>query len=173
MAETNLVALFENIDPAAVGIEKLQEMGFHDDQITVISGVPVAERLLGRPNQKTYVPRIALGGAVAGFLFGLFLNWGTPTLYTLHVGGQPVAAIPPGIILVFEMTMLFLMLSTFIGMFLNSNFPTYSPKYYVPEVSDGKIAVLVSCSPEDEDKITSSLTDAGAESVQKAEARQL
>jgi hypothetical protein len=173
MAEMKLVAIFEHIDPAAEGIEKLHSLGFGDDQITVISGIPVTERLLGRPNQKTYVPRIALAGAGLGLLFGLFLNWGTPTLYTLHVGGQPVTPIPPGIILVFEMTMLGLMLSTFIGMIINSNFPTYSPKYYVPEISDGKIAVLLSCKPEDEAKVTDSLTGAGAESVQRAEERQL
>lgn len=173
MAEKTLLALFEQIDPAADGVEKLHELGISDDKITVISGVPVAERLLGRPPQKTYVPRIALGGAAFGFLVGVFLNWGTPNLYTLHVGGQPVTAIPPGVILVFEMTMLFLMLSTFIGMFLNSNFPTYSPKYYVPEISDGKIGVLFSCRLEDEDKLTDSLTGAGAESVRPVEAQQL
>jgi hypothetical protein len=167
------VALFENIDPAADGIEKLHELGFHHDQITVISGVPVAERLLGRPLQKTYVPRIAMGGAALGFLFGIFLNWGTPGLYTVQVGGQPVVAIPPGIIIVFEMTMLFLMLSTFIGLILNSNFPTYSPKYYVPEVSDGKIAVLFECSVADEGRIAAALTGVGAESVKRVEARQL
>jgi hypothetical protein len=173
MTEKTLLAVFEHIDPAAEGIEKLHELGVGDDQITVISGVPVAERLLGRPPQKTYVPKMALGGAVFGFFVGVFLNWGTLALYTVHVGGQPVTAIPPGIILVFEMTMLFLMLSTFIGMLLNSRFPTYSPKYYAPEISDGKIAVVFSCPSEDEDRLTDSLTGVGAESVRTTEARQL
>jgi ActD protein len=173
MAEINLLAVFDGIDPAADGIEKLHEMGLSDDQITVISGVPVAEPLLGRPLQRTFVPRIAMGGAITGFLFGLFLNWGTPSLYGLHVGGQPVIAIPPGIIIVFEMTMLGLMLSTFIGMFLNSNFPTYRPHYYVPEVSDGKIAVMFPSEPEQEGRLSEALTGVGAESVQRAEARQL
>lgn len=173
MAEINLLAVFDGIDPAADGIEKLHEMGLNDDQITVISGVPVAERLLGRPLQKTYVPRIALGGAITGLLFGIFLNWGTPYLYGLHVGGQPVVAIPPGIIIVFEMTMLGLMLSTFIGMILNSNFPTYRPHHYVPEISDGKIAVMFASEPEDESRLAEALTDVGAESVQRAEERQL
>ena len=173
MAEIKLLALFDPIVPAADGIEKLHEMGVDDEHMTVISGIPVAERLLGRPQYKSYVPRMTALGAVLGFFFGIFLNWGTPTLYTLHVGGQPVTAIPPGIIIVFEMTMLFLMVFTFIGLFLNSRFPTYTPKYYVPEVSDGKIAVLFPCESEAESRWVDSLKGAGAVSVERAEERQL
>jgi len=173
MTDTILLALFEHIDPAADGIEKLHEMGIGDDQITVISGVPVAERLLGRPPQRTDVPRMALGGAVFGFLVGVFLNWGTLHLYSIHVGGQPVTAIPPGIILIFEMTMLFLMLSTFIGMILSSRFPTYSAKYYVPEISDGKIGVFFACPPENERNFVEALNELGAETVRRVEAQQL
>jgi hypothetical protein len=173
MAELNLLAVFDGIDPAAEGIEKLHEMGVSDEEMTVISGVPVAERLLGRPRQRTSVPRIALGGAIVGFLFGIFFNWGTLLLFPVHVGGQPVIAIPPGIIITFEMTMLGLMLSTFIGLFLNSRFPSYRPHYYVPEISDGKIAVLFPSLPEDEGRLTEALKGVGAESIQRAEARQL
>jgi hypothetical protein len=173
VVDLELVAVFEGIDPAAEGIEKLHEMGLSDEEMSVISGIPIAERLLGRPRQRTRVPRFALGGATLGLLFGIFLNWGTLTLFPVHVGGQPVRAIPPGIIIMFEMTMLGLMSGTFIGMFLNSNFPTYRPHHYVPEISDGKIAVLFPALPEDEGRLTEALKGVGAESVQRAEARQL
>jgi hypothetical protein len=173
MSDVTLLALFDGIDPAAEGVEKLREMGVNNDQMTIISGIPVTERLLGRPLYKSYVPRMTLLGAVLGFLFGIFLNWGTPALYSLHVGAQPVVAIPPGLIIVFEMTMLFLMLFTFIGLFLNSRFPRYTPEYYVPEVSDGKIAVLFPSEPEAERRWVESLKGAGAVSVERAEERQL
>lgn len=88
MTETTLLALFEDIDPAANAIEKLHEMGIADSQINVISGVPIMHRMLGRPDQSTNVSRLALGGAIAGFMFGLFLNFGTPGLYNISVGGQ-------------------------------------------------------------------------------------
>ena len=173
MSEITLLALFEDIDPAAEAIEKLHEMGVEDDQINVISGVPVMERILGRPLPWTNVSRLALGGAVAGFLLGVFLNYGTPNLYSVYVGGQPLLPFPPGLIIIFEMTMLFAMLATFLGVFLDSYFPNYSPLEYVPEISDGKIAVFFKCSSEDQKRFVEALTKVGAESIKPAEARQL
>lgn len=173
MAETTLLALFEDIDPAANGIEKLHEMGVPDDNINVISGVPVSHKILGRPHPWTNVSRLALGGAIAGFCIGAFLNYGTPYLYTVPVGGQYITPIPPGMILLFEMTMLFALLSTFLGVFLDSYFPNYRPLEYVPEISDGKIGVFFRVPQDEQQKFTDALHQVGAESVEPHEARQL
>jgi hypothetical protein len=168
-----LLALFEDIDPAANGIERLRELGVTDDQMNVISGLPIPGRVLGRPSAVTNVSRIALAGAGMGALFGLFLLYGTAYLYPLHVGAQPVYPVPMGWITTFEMAMLGLMGFAFLGMFVDSGFPSYTPKDYVPEISNGKIAVLFSCDGKDERRIVDSLTKIGAESVKRAEARQL
>lgn len=173
MSDTTLMALFEDIDPAAEGIEKLHEMGIGDDRISVVSGVPVPERLLGRPPQHTFVPRLAAAGAALGFLVGVFLNFGSPNLMPLHVGGQPLIPIPPGIIIIFEMTMLFMLIFTFVGLFINSNFPSYTAHFYVPEISDGKIGVFFACPTESEGIFVDSLNALGAESVRRVEAQQL
>jgi hypothetical protein len=173
MSDTTLLALFEDIDPAADAIEKLHEMGVTDDKINVISGVPVMHRMLGRPHPWTNVSRLALGGAVAGFLFGLFLNFGTPNLYPVSVGGQYIMPLPPGLIILFEMTMLFALLSTFLGVFLDSYFPNYRPMEYVPEISDGKIGVFFKVPESEQNIFTDALNQLGAESVQPTEARQL
>ncbi|HEX6270757.1 MAG TPA: DUF3341 domain-containing protein [Anaerolineales bacterium] len=173
MAETTLLALFEDIDPAADAVEKLHELGVTDDQINVISGVPILERMLGRPPQWTNVSRLALAGAIVGFALGVFLNYGTPNLYSVRVGGQPLYAIPPGFILIFEMTMLLALLATFLGVFLDSYFPNYRPMEYVPEISDGKIGIFFRVPNEEQQKFTEALRQLGAESVRPAEARQL
>jgi hypothetical protein len=173
MSDMTMLALFEDIDPAADAIEKLHEMGVSDDRIDVISGVPINPRMLGRPHPWTNVSRLALGGAVGGFLFGLFLNFGTPSLYAVRVGGQALFPIPPGLILVFEMTMLFALLSTFLGVFLESYFPNYRALDYVPEVSDGKIGVFFKVPQDEQQKFTEALNQSGAESVRPTEARQL
>lgn len=170
---TTLLALFEDIDPAAEAIEKLRELGLPDDQMNVISGVPIPTRVLGRPRVKTNVPRIAMSGAILGILVGVFLIYGIPYLYPLHVGGQPLFPIPPGLIVTFEMTMLGLMGFSFIGLFVDSGFPSYTPKEYTPEISDGRIAILFSCPSEDQKKFVDILTKAGAKSVNPAEARHL
>jgi hypothetical protein len=173
MSDMTLLALFEDIDPAADAIEKLHGMGITDENINVISGVPVTHKMLGRPHPWTNVSRLALGGAVAGFMVGLFLNFGTPYLYNIHVGGQYITPVPPGLIIVFEMTMLFALLSTFLGVFLDSYFPNYRPMEYIPEISDGKIAVFFRCPEGDQKKFTDAMGALGAESVKLAEAQQL
>ncbi len=173
MADTTLLALFEDIDPASQAIDKLHEMGVTDEKLNVISGVPFSHKMLGRPHPWTNVSRLALGGAAIGFCVGLFLNFGTPMLYTVYVGGQYVTPVPPGLIIVFEMTMLFVLLSTFLGVFLDSFFPNYRPMEYVPQISDGKIGIFFQIVQEEQQKFTDALNKLGAESVEPVEARQL
>ena len=170
---STLLALFKDIDPAAEAVERLRALGLRDDQMDAVSGIPLLETALGRPKKHTNVTRLALGGAGAGFLLGLFLAYVTPYLFTVHVGGQPVFPIPPGIILVFEMSMLGLMGTAFLGVFLESHFPAYHPMKYVPEVSNGKIAILFECPAGEQDKFVEIMQALGAESVGPAEARQL
>lgn len=168
-----LLALFEDIDPAANGIDALRHLGIQDKHVDVISGMPITEAMLGRSHQKSRVPLFAMCGAIAGLVLGIFFAFGTPTLYPVHVGGQPLYAVPPSIVVMFEMVMLGIMLSTFLGVFLESDFPSYTPKIYVPEISDGRIALVVECSAEIEKKVIKALTDVGAESVRSAEAQTL
>ncbi|MEW5941933.1 MAG: DUF3341 domain-containing protein [Chloroflexota bacterium] len=171
--EKSILAVFSDIDPAADAIEQLRHLGVHDDCMNVISGIPVSEAMLGRPRQWTNVPRLALGGATVGLLTGIFLAFLAPNMYTVEVGGQPFAPVPPAVIVIFEMTMLLMLLSTFLGVFLDSFFPNYRPMHYVPEVSDGKIAILIECPQADEARITDAMKKLGAESVQYAEAQHL
>ena len=173
MTDTTLLALFEDLDPAANAIEKLHELGVTDEKINVISGVPVAHKILGRPHPHTNVSRLSLGGAIAGFAFGFFLNYITPYMYTVPVGGQYITPIPPGMILLFEMTMLFALLATFLGVFLDSYFPNYRPMEYVGEISDGKIGVFFKVPEGDQKKFTDALGALGAESIKPVEAQQL
>jgi hypothetical protein len=168
-----LLAVFPDLEPAADAIEQLRTLGIHDDEMNVISGIPVTEGMLGRPHQWTNVSRLALGGAAAGFAVAVFLTAGTPYLYAVNVGGQPLIPGPPTVVVLFEITMLGLLLSTFLGVFLDSFFPNYRPLNYVAEVSDGKIAVFFACPKEDKEKFTKAMTALGAQKVKVAEAEQL
>ena len=167
------LAVFDDMEPAANGIEKLHEFGIYDEDMNVISGIPIKAEILGRPRALTNVARIAMAGAIMGFFLGLFLIYGTPYLYPLPVGGQPIYPVPMGWIVTFEMTMLGLMLFAFLGLFVDSGFPSYTTKEYVPEISDGKVAVLFSVPEDEEEKYTQAMKDLGAESIGPAAARQL
>lgn len=168
-----LLAMFEDLEPASEGIEKLQQLGVHDDDMNVISGIPIKNTILGRPSAITYVSRIGMFGAILGMFLGVFFIYGIPYLYPLMVGGQAIFPVPQGIIITFEMIMLGLMGFSFLGMFVDSGFPSYTPKKYTPEVSDGKVALLFSCPVNEQEKFMDALKEAGAESVAPVEARHL
>ncbi len=168
-----LLAIFSDIEPAADAVEQLRHLGVSDDCVNIISGIPVNEAFLGRPRQWTNVPRLALGGAIVGFGAGLFLAFVSPNLYPIVVGGRDYYTFPPAVIVIFELTMLLMLLSTFLGVFLDSFFPNYRPMHYVPEISDGKIAILVECFQFQEQRIIDALKGLGAESVQITEAQPL
>jgi hypothetical protein len=170
---TTLLAMFEDVEPAAEGIDKLQQLGVNNSDMNVISGIPIKHTILGRPPAITYVARIGFFGALLGMGLGLFFIYGVKALYPLYVGGQPIFPVPQGIIITFELTMLGLMGLSFLGMFVDSGFPSYTPKAYTPEISDGKIAVLFSCPSGEQEKFIDVLREAGAESVEPAEARHL
>ena len=169
--KTMLLALFPDLDPAAQAVAKLREIGVTDEHVNVISGIPITEAMLGRPKQPSNVPRLAMGGAVGGLIIGALLAFVTPSQYPLNVGGQSVIPGPPSVVVLFEMTMLGMLISTFLGVFLDSRFPSYEPKEYVPEISDGKIAILIECQPDEENEIEAAMTQLGAESVKHAEAQ--
>lgn len=174
MSETvTLLAMFKDIEPAAEGVDKLQGLGVSDDDINVISGIPVKHTILGRPGAITYVSRIGMFGSILGLFLGIFLIYGIPYLYPLLVGGQPIFPVPQGLIITFEMTMLGLMGFSFIGMFVDSGFPSYTPKQYTPDISDGKIALLFSCPTGEQEKFIDVLKEVGAESIEPVEARHL
>lgn len=170
---TMLLAVFKDIDPAAAAVDKLRELGVPDEHMNVISGIPVTEAMLGRPRQWSNVPRLALGGALGGFLIGAFFAFVTPRLYSISVGGQPDIPGAPSIVVLFEMIMLGMLVATFVGVFLDSTFPSYAPKEYVPEISDGRIAVFFQCPHGKEKQFGQAMKTLGAESVKPAEAMQL
>jgi hypothetical protein len=141
--------------------------------MNIISGVPFTEHMLGRPRQWSNVPRLAMGGAAAGMAIGITLAFVVPASYPIQVGGQGLFPGPPTVVVLFEMTMLGMLVSTFLGVFLDSYFPSYRPKEYVAEISDGNIAILFNCPVEKEQDFVEAMTRLGAQSVQPAEAGQL
>ena len=168
-----LMGLFTDVNPVADTLDKLREIGIGDHDISVVSGVPYPAHVLGRPMTWERLPLISLGGALFGFAIGIFLNAGTPMLYSIRVGGQPLIPIPPTAVLTYEFTMMGLIVATFLGVLWESVFPSYGPKYYDPAIAAGRIGVLFRCSPAQEVLARSILTEHGAESIQKPEQRPL
>ncbi len=140
---TSLMALFDEGTRTAEAIDELHALGIPADKMTVMSGVPYPERALGRQVEWLRLPYIVVAGAVAGLVFGLFLAVITPHLYRLDVGGHPTVSFAPAAVIIFVFTMLATIVSTFLGVLWEMNFPEFGPKYYHEEVTDGRLAVLV------------------------------
>ena len=167
--QIRLLALFKDIDPAANAVETLEKLGIDREALEVVTGSPINPKMLGRHHVESRIPKYALWGAIFGGLIGIFLSQVTPKLYKIYVGGKPLAPGAPTVVVIFEMVMLFMLLSTFFGVFLESVYPSFEKKDYVPEISDGDIALIFECLPENQNKIEEALASLGAKSVRIAE----
>ncbi len=158
------LALFreDQIDQAAEALSHLRKLGISDRDISVISGVPLSDRVLGRPISWTRITQIGAAGALVGFLVALALSLGTPYLYPLKVGRLAIFPIPTTIVVVFELTMLGLLISTFLGVLVETLTPSFGPSGYHPSVTDGHIGILFYNVSEKDSEITTALESLGA-----------
>jgi hypothetical protein len=144
MSDTlTLMALFHSGTDTAEAIDELHALGLPEDKMVVMTGVPYPERALGRHREWLTLPYIVLAGAGVGLLFGLFLSVITPHLYRLDVGGHPPVGFPPAAVITFVFTMMATIVSTFLGVLWEMDFPRFGPAPYHSLVTDGDLAVLL------------------------------
>ena len=160
MAEIQLLGLFYDVTQAADGIQALREQGVPDDQMEVMSGFPYNAEMLGRPKRKSRLGYISLGGAILGVLTALVLSAGLFLLYPLIQGGQPIVPIPPTLIVIFEVTMLGTMWSSFFGLLATNRHPRFREEIYDKRITEGSIGVAVEVADLMGDKAASALTEA-------------
>ncbi len=138
-------------------IDEFHDLGIPDNKIVVMTGVPYPEGALGRHREWLTLPYIVGAGAVAGMLFGLFLAVITPHLYRLDVGGHPPVGFPPAAVIIFIFTMMATIVSTFLGVLWEMNFPRFGPAPYHKLVTDGHLAVILEIPMQLEDKVMQTL----------------
>ena len=168
------LALFEDVEQVPTALDALRQVGVDDEFIQVQTGVPYASSILGRPQVWSAVPKYGLTGALIGFGLGLFFTYGTSALYPLYVGGFPLYSVPPSLVLLFELTMLGLLVSSFIGVLVESLLPPVGKpplgnRVYHPAVSDSAIAVVFQTSRSLAAQARQALQAAGAREVTEVE----
>jgi ActD protein len=139
-----ILASFEYLDSAVEGIEGLREAGFKGQEITVYAPYPEhrLEHALGYKESPVRVFALvgAVTGAATGFGFPAFTSMDWP----LVTGGKPILSMPAYVIIAFELAVLFGVLATVIGLFINSRLPALKPPLvYDPEFSSGTFGVYV------------------------------
>jgi len=170
---TTHLAIFNEVDPVAEAIHELRELGIPDNQMNIISGLPYSAEMLGREKSWSMIPKFSIIGFVLGFVLSIVLNWGSVLQYPLIVGNLPLFAIPTTIIVTFELSMLGLLLFTFLGVVWENAWPSWGKKVYRKDVSDGKIAIEFICPPEIHTRVHEMLGALGAEWVHRTEATEI
>lgn len=126
-------------------LEKLKELvssGVSPRLIRTFTPTPVhgvSELLREQP---TFVRVFAVLGALAGTFTGAGLTIYTSLRYPLIVGGKPYVALLPYFIIMFELTILFGAISTFIGFLLLARLPSV-PRILEPHDYGNKYAIVV------------------------------
>jgi hypothetical protein len=166
MVET-VIGQFEDLEKLLHAGRRLKERGY---QITTLSPVSIHEQiepLLGE--KKNPIRYLTFTGAIAGFFFGILLTTIPSVLYPLPRGGRPIFFVPPIVILSYETTILFGVLSTLVGFVLFSGLPSFNRKPYIPVAMVGSYALLVENPAENYEEIEKIMVEAGAGKVHRHE----
>ena len=92
------------------------------------------------------------------------LTWLTEVSWPINVGGLPIFAWWPNLIITFELTMLGAILATVATLLVTGELLRRRPALYDPRVSDGKILVGVD-SPSRADDVERALVSAGSPQI--------
>ncbi len=140
-----LLASFDYLDSTVDAIKTLRKEGF--EEITAFSPYPEhdIESALGYgPGPMRLFTLVGgLTGAATGFAFTVFsaVDW------PLVTGGKPIVSIPAYVVIAFEMTILFGVLATVLGVFWNMRVPSLKTNVvYDPQFTAGRFGVYVTTS---------------------------
>ena len=164
---TNIaVGVFHGPDSALTAAGKLKGAGFAT--LELMSPVPMegVEEVLGE--KKSVIKHFTFFGGLIGGISGFLLAAGTAVLWAHPTGGRPIIAIPPYLIITYELTILFGILFTVLGFLISARLPAIRDRVYVPESAVDKFVVTVACdNDEDFKRAEAILLETGAEQVRE------
>jgi hypothetical protein len=135
--------LYRDGQAAQQAVNRLRAAGIADRDITVISAQPMEDYEFGRMDKATWMWWLACLGGLIGMSVGFGLTWLTETSWPIDVGGLPIYAWWPNLIIIFELTMLGAITATVATLVVSALLPTRGRTLYDPEVTDGNILVGV------------------------------
>ncbi len=134
--------LYADGHAAQQAVNRLRAAGLTDQQITILSAQPMEDFEFGHIDKQSWLWWIACGGGLLGMASAFGLTWLTEMSWPINVGGLPIYAWWPNLIIIFELTMLGAILATVIGLVVSAGLGR-SRGLYDPEVTDGAILVGV------------------------------
>ena len=144
------LGIFKDVETAARGVDSLVKAGFREEQITSLTSVPYPDGVLVKTDDRTWFRWFALAGGIVGAGAGLLLAVGTAWVYPVQTGDKPIITFYPTGIVTFELAMLFAVIGTIAGMFLEMRLPPRGNRPYDPAISEGHIGISVSVASRDQ-----------------------
>ncbi|HEY3219474.1 MAG TPA: DUF3341 domain-containing protein [Gemmatimonadales bacterium] len=162
-----ILGVFQYLDATLDAIKKLRAAGHTD--FTVYSPIPrhEIEDALGQPVSP--VRMFTLIGGIAGCAIGAWLTLWMSYDWPLVLGGKPVGSVPPYVVIMFEMTILFGALSTILGILFNAAFAArrLGTIQYDPRFTNDRFGIFVPADAGKSTAVEKLLRDAGAEEVRR------
>ena len=158
-----VLATFETIGAVNAAVNRLRQAGLR--QITRYSPVHIDELQGDIAIVQSRIGFLALGGAVIGATTGLLLTMGTSLQWPLITGGQPIISLPPFFVISFELTILFGVLATVLGMLWGISRNRINPKIYHSRFSADRFGLQVVCAEDQVASVKNLLSAVGAEEV--------
>ena len=137
-----LYGLYPDGHAAQQAVNRLRAAGLADREITILSAQPMEDFEFGHIDKRSSLWWIACGGGLLGMASAFGLTWLTEMSWPINVGGLPIFAWWPNLIIMFELTMLGAILATVATLVIAARLGRGST-IYDAEVSDGKILVGV------------------------------
>jgi ActD protein len=138
------LGIFRDVENAGNAVERLVSAGFTEAQITSLSSVPYPDGVLVKTDQRSWFRWFTLVCGFIGAGAGFLLAAGTAWVYPVQTGDKPIIAFYPTGIVTYELTMLFFLVGTIVGMFLEMRLPPAGKRLYDPEIGEGCIGITVS-----------------------------
>jgi hypothetical protein len=135
--------LYPDGESAQQAFNRLRAAGVAPQDITVLTPQPMEEFEFGNMDKATWMWWFACLGGVIGMAAAFGLAWLTETSWPINVGGLPIFAWWPNLIIIFELTMLGAITATVVTLIVSALLPGRGRTLYDPEVSDGKILIGV------------------------------
>jgi hypothetical protein len=137
-----IYGLYPDGSSAQQAVNRLRAAGLADRQITILSAQPMEDQEFGHIDRENWIWWIACAGGLAGMASAFGLAWLTEMSWPINVGGLPIWAWWPNLIIIFEMTMLGAIVATVAALIVTAGLGRRMG-LYDPEVTDGQILVGV------------------------------
>jgi len=162
-----VLGVFPYLDSTLEAIKKLRAAGHTD--FTVYSPIPRHEIEDALGQSVSPVRMFTLIGGIAGCAIGAWLTLWMSYDWPIVVGGKPVGSVPPYIIIMFEMTILFGALTTILGIVFNAVFAArrVGTILYDERFTNDRFGIFVPGGSDKIARIESLLRESGAEEVRR------